>query len=153
MDKSGSALVITLLFMAISAIAAASLLVSSMTQQGLIARQISRERALAVAEAGLERAAQQIADSRGYLGDVTAGSGTINGHRYGYAIFKIGKWSYRIAATGKVDNVKWSVAVDRADLPSWAKYALWMEENGVIYFTGGEEFNGWVHSNDKMWFS
>ena len=152
-SREGSALIVAMIFTVVSGTIAGALLTSAVTHRKVVGRQINREQALSVAEAGSEYAAQQISAAGGYLGNLTTGSGTVDGQPFAYSILKTSTFTYRIFSTSTVNNVKWTVVVDRAELPSWAKYALWMHENGEIYFIGGEVFNGHVHSNDKLWFA
>ena len=67
LKTNGSALVLTLLFVAVSALLAGGILRFATTHRIVAASQVNMERAMFVAEAGLERAAQFIADENGFL--------------------------------------------------------------------------------------
>jgi hypothetical protein len=152
-SKRGAALLIVLVFLLLGTILAAALLSSATGQARLAGRQVNLERALLLADAGVERATKVIEDQFGYLPQTTRGNGTVGGGTYAYTIEKTGRRVYSVVATGVVNYVSRVVRLSRVYLPTWAKYALWMDQNGEIYFIPGEEFYGHVHSNSKLWFS
>ena len=152
-NNEGSALVIVISFTLLSAALSAALLTTS-TSHALVAdKQLELEQALFVAEAGVERAAQHIESQKAYLSDVTLASDSVGQGSFSYAIKKLAWRTYSITSTGTVNDISRRIFIDRVYLPTYAKYALWMDENGLIFFTGGEEFDGHVHSNDMMWFT
>ena len=152
-SRAGMGLIFTLFFISVTGLVTGVLLSSAITNQRLAQRHVNRERALNVAEAGLERMCQWIAIKQGILTTPLSMSGTLNGNTWAVSASKVDEFVYRIDSTGDVQGVKWTVHGIRVELPSWAQYALWMDENGVIYFIGGETFYGWVHSNDRLYFS
>ena len=152
-SEDGSALVVVISFTLISTAFSAALLTTS-TSHGIVARrQSDLEKALFVAEAGVERAAQYIEEMDAFLPAETTESDTVGDGAYSYTINKTGWRTYSISATGTVNQTSRQIKVDHVYLPTYAKFALWMAENGEIYFIGGEEFDGHVHSNDKLWFA
>lgn len=152
--RAGFGIIFTMVFILVAGIITGALLSAAVGHRRLAGRVLNREKALYVAEAGLEQVAQHIANGFGYLPtDPYTISGTIDGSTWRAKASLIGTFRYKVDSTGVVNGVQWCVHAERVELPSWSQYALWMDKNGVIYFVGGEEFNGWVHSNDKLWFS
>jgi hypothetical protein len=152
-SNEGTALVVVLSFTLLATLLAAGILLAGRSHAVVAARQLNMEKAMFVAEGGLEQAAQYITAQRGYLPNVVKNSGALGGGTYDYTITKTGWRQYRIDSVGAVNGLRRTVQVARVYNPSFAEYALWMHVNGVIYFIGGEQFFGHVHSNDKMWFS
>ena len=151
--RQGSGIIATMIFVAVSAAITGALLKAAVQQRTLSNRQVERERAIALAESGIEQAAQQISNTKGVISNPTTGSGTNDGYIYRYVIRKPSTWRFTVDSTGTVNTMKRYVKVGTLDIPTWAQYALWMNENGQIYFIGGENFYGPVHSNDKVWFA
>jgi len=150
--KRGSALLMVLGFMVIVTLLAAAVLTAASSVQRITDRQVNTEKAMFVAEAGVESAAHYIEQQGGYIGTVAYGSGSSGDGDWDYTISRIDFRTYSIDTTGRVNNVSKAIAIDRVYLPTYATYALWMHENGQIYFIPGEEFFGHIHSNDKLWF-
>ena len=71
-----------------------------------------------------------------------SGSGNIGQARAQYSMLSVGN------VRGK------SVVILRETVKqkTWAKYALWMEHQGEIYFKADEKFYGSVYCTDKLWF-
>ena len=151
--KEGSALVLCVAFVVLTSMLSGAVLYAGMSHYRLANRQTNLEKALYVAEGGLEIAANYLSKKSGFAGDYYTASGTISDGSYQYAMSNIAWRTYTITAQGTVDGISRSVSIDRAWLPTYAEYALWMNENGQIYFKSGETFFGAVHSNDKLWFS
>lgn len=152
-DRSGAALVVVILFTMISTVLALSLVGTSMAQARVAGRQLNLEKALYVAESGVEDAARVLNTAKGYLPKKVVTSGSVGEGDYTYTMTKVAWRTYAVDSVGTVHGVKRQVKIDRIYLPTFAKYALWMDDNGRIYFVGGEEFNGHVHSNDMLWFA
>ena len=152
--REGSALVLTIIFIAVSAILAGGIFGSAMSHRQIVTRQANLERALFFAEAGFERAAQFIADQDGFLSSsVVSNSATISGGSYSYVITQEAGWkNFSVESIGVVNGVSRKVEVDRIYLPTFATYAMWNGENGVIYFLPGEVFDGLVHADDELYF-
>lgn len=151
--KEGSAILIVVGFMIIASILAAAMLTAASTVQRISQRQVNGERALFMAEAGVEFAADYISQLGGYIGDSAEGSGSTGDGDWNYSISQTAFREYEMSATGTVNNVSRSIHIDRVYLPTYATFAMWQHENGQIYFVPGEEFFGHVHSNDKFWFT
>lgn len=60
---------------------------------------------------------------------------------------------YSIISVGTVRGVSKVLTLEGIQRKTWAKYALWSNNNRDIYFKSGEKFYGHVHSNSKLWFS
>ena len=61
--------------------------------------------------------------------------------------------NYNIVSRGTVQGVTRVVSVQGLQEQTWAKYVLWANNNGVIYFKDGETFRGYVHANSTIYFS
>lgn len=149
----GSALILTVSFILLAGMVTGALMSAAVTHRRMADRSYQRERAFHVAEAGLEVACQVIAERGDFLPDPYYTNGSLGGAQFSCMIDRTSAYTYAISSTGVANNVKWVVRAKRVEQPSWAKYALWMDINGSIYFVGGEEFNGHVHSNSKVYFS
>lgn len=145
----------TLIFIAVSAILAGGILNSATSHRYVAANQMNMERALFVAEAGLEAAGQLVADNQGFMAtSVTTLTGTQNGGAYTATIREEPGWkNFSISVLGSMQGVSRRVDIDRAYIPTFANYAMWSVVNGVIYYFPGETFDGLIHSDDKLWFS
>lgn len=150
------ALAMVMVFMFALALIGASFFAFTDSARKWSARDLWREQAFSLAEAGVELAAQNLltnwaipALNYQYNQAQTAlGAGT-----FAFSIASTtNNYSYSIHATGTVGKMKRAVHIARAERPAWARYALWTDVNGVIYFFGNETFNGPVHSNDRFYF-
>ena len=152
----GSTLLTVMGFVTIATGLLASVLSLASNHRKLAVRQLNMEQALYVAEGGLERGIRTIesnilslvASTTGTNGAGTLGSGT-----YTFSVSKISKSVFSISSTGFVNNVRRSVSIKRIYQPTYAEFALWSEENGALYFKDGEEFDGHVHANDRLYFN
>jgi hypothetical protein len=152
-NREGSALLIVLSFTLLASILGAALLIGTRSQAHVADRQLDMEKALFVAEAGAERAAQYMESQKGYLPNTYTDAGAIGEGNYTYTLTKVGWRAYSLESIGTVGAMSEVIRIARLYLPTYAKYALWMDTNGRIYFIPGEEFFGHVHSNDEVWFS
>ena len=152
-SKNGSAMITVIPITLLSTLFSAALLMNASSHARVAGRQTNLEKAMFLAEAGAERAAEAIYAQSGYLGATTQATGSLGNGTFNYTITKTGWKNYTIESTGVVGSASRTVKIDRAYLPTYAEYALWMHENGEIYFIGGETFDGHVHANSKMWFS
>ena len=150
--REGSALLISVTFMMILGIVTGAMISAAVTHRKMSKRAYDRERAFNIAEAGLEVACQTISTYGDFLADPYYTNRSMAGGVFRTGIDRTSSYTYAISSTGIVNNVKWIVQARRVEQPSWAKYALWMDTNGVIYFIGGETFNGHVHSNTRVYF-
>lgn len=150
--ERGFTLVIVVSIILICSTMAGAVILASSAHYRLTGRQNDLEKALYVAEGGLELAAQYLSRQYGYAGQTYSSSGSIGQGQYAYTMNRIGFRLYSMVCTGRVNGISREVSIERVYIPTYAKFALWMNENGVIYFIPGEEFDGYVHSNDKLWF-
>lgn len=151
-EKDGAALVVVLSFTLLSTIFAAALLTASGSQARVTAGQLNVEKAMFVAEAGVERAAKYVESQKGYLPPTYVDTGSVGEGSYTYTLEKIAWRTYSLTSVGTVNGTAREIVIDRLYLPTYAAYALWMHTNGEIYFIPGEEFFGHVHANDMLWF-
>ena len=149
----GSALIITMIIIIVSSSIAGALFSSVFHHLKQVNRQIAREKALHIAEAGVEDAARRIVSAGGYLPSLTTGAGSLGGYTYSFAIVRKSALNFSIYGTALVAGVKWTVAAEETVVPSWSKYMMWMKDNGTLYFTGGEEFAGHIHADNQLWFA
>ena len=150
--REGSTLLMTVIFILLVGMVAGALVNAAVTHRKHSDRSFQRERAFHIAEAGLEVACQAVSTYGDMMGDPYYTNRTLNGGSFSCGIDRTASFSYVISSTGVVNGVKWIVQARRVEQPSWAKYALWMDYNGAIYFIGGESFYGHVHSNSKIYF-
>ncbi len=84
--------------------------------------------------------------------NITAGEATIQSSGSdGDDVTKIDE--HDIISHGVVGKGSRTVVLDGLRRQSWAKYALWSNDNRSIYFKDGEVFYGPVHSNTKLYFN
>lgn len=152
-SDEGSVLIMVMGVVVLTSLLAGTMMLAGNNHYRNTSRQADLEMALYVAEAGMEIAADYLAEQQGFIGTSYSSSGTIDGHPYNYVMTKVGWRTYTMEAVGTVGEISRKINIDRVYLPTYAKYALWMDLNGVIYFTPGEQFDGHVHSNDTLWFS
>lgn len=151
--RDGSGLIFTLFFVMVTGIVTGALLNAGVTHRKISQRTYNRERALHVAEAGLETVAQTIANVNGYLASAYSATGSVDGYSWKATSTKLSEFVFKVDSTGTVDGVQWCVHASRVELPSWSQFALWMDVNGGITFVAADIFNGWVHSNDRLSFT
>jgi len=150
--REGTALVVVVSFLLLSTILSGALLTANSSQARVVASQLNVEKATYVAEAGVENAAQYVESQQGYVVDGHTGTANIGEGQYTYVLTKTGWRQYQLSSIGTVNGKAREITIDRLYLPTYAQFALWMHENGEIYFIPGEEFFGHVHANDKLWF-
>lgn len=152
-DQRGSTLLGVLGYTFISLGLLATILQVGSNHRKIITRQVNMEQAQYVAEGAVELGARYIEANLGALGSSYTTSGTLGAGTFTYTITKSNSTTYSITATGFVNNVRRRISLKRVYQPTFAQYALWSHENGVIYFKSGEVFDGHVHADDKMYFS
>jgi hypothetical protein len=151
-NRSGSTLILTVSFILLAGMVTGALISAAVTHRRMADRYYQRERAFHIAEGAFESACQFIADGDGVLPAIFHTNGVLGGGQFHCTIRRTSDFSFAISATGVAGNVRWVVEAGRVEQPSWARYALWMDTNGRIYFIGGEEFFGHVHSNSRLYF-
>lgn len=150
--RDGSALLLTVSFIMITGLVTGALLNAATTHRRLADRAYHRERAFNLAEAGFEKACGAIIEHGELLPDPYCTNGTIGGASFACTVTRAADWTYRVASTGESHGVRWTVRSGRVEYPTWARFALWMDVNGPLYFIGGEEFHGHVHANTLFHF-
>ena len=152
--RDGSALVMVLSMTAIGVILCSGIMTYAVNNARLAQREELIERALHVAEAGLEWAAQYIVDRDAYLFvNSTPIEGTINQGSFQGVIQKEGFRTYSISCTGTVQGVSRAVTIDEVYVATFAKFGWWSEVNGDIWFIPGDNLFGHVHTDDYLKFS
>jgi hypothetical protein len=137
----------------LSAGLAATILTVGSSHRRMAVRQTNLEQAVYVAEGAVERAVRYLEANIASLGSSYSATGALGSGTYVYTIIKSNNSTYSISATATVNNVTRWVGLKRIYQPTYAKYALWSRVNGVIYFKSGEQFNGHVHADDKLYFT
>jgi hypothetical protein len=145
--KGGYVLLMSLILTSCAALLVFGALNQSMSWMKIAARQEAFESALFVADGGCQLclayimagnpAPATIAGSIGegaYTARITLSSVT-------------GIQSYSFSSTGTVRGVRRVVTLDYVHSRSWAEYAMWYSQSGVIYFQTGDRFQGKVHCN------
>ena len=118
-NKNGSALLMVMGFVLVGAILVGGALTMVMNNSRTSARQMMMEQALHLAEAGVEAAAQYIADRNAYIfNNSTPGSGSAGNGAYNFRINKSGFRSYSITSTGAVNGVSWVVNIAEVYAPA-----------------------------------
>jgi hypothetical protein len=134
----------------------ASLLVFGMLNQSMswmkiAARQEALEEALFVADGGCQLCLAYIMEGKPVPASIT---GSIGGGTYSAQItLRDGSavQNYRLCSTGVVRGVRRVVTMDYVHSRSWAEYAMWYNQSGVIYFQTGDRFRGKVHCNAPIY--
>lgn len=153
-SKSGSALALTVIFIAILTMLAAGILRAAVSHRLVAVAQVRLEQALYAAEAAVAEAAQLLVEHEGFItGSSLHGSGSEGGANFTYRIQQLPGWKqFSIHTTGTVNGVSRRIDIDRAYFPTYANFSMWTRLNGVIYYIPGEVFDGLVHADSQMWF-
>jgi len=138
------------LFLAIGLVV--SILDLSTNHRKIAQQQTNLEKAMYVAEAGLELGASYLGSNITTIAAVTYTNGSIGGGSYSCLISQLDYRTYRIISTGIVNNVSRVVSLQRIYQPTYAEFSIWSATNGAIWFTVGEVFTGHVHADDAMYF-
>jgi hypothetical protein len=149
--NEGYILLTVMIFTACAALLVFGLLNQSMGWMKVAARRASLEEALFVADGGCQLSLAYIMAG----GAVPAGiSGTIGRGTYKARITLRGDTAiqnYTLCSTGTVGGVRRVVTMDYVHARSWAEYAMWYNQSGVINFTTGDRFKGKVHCNSPIY--
>ncbi len=62
------------------------------------------------------------------------------------------KNEFSVVSVGVFGAQTRTVIIDNMNKKTWAKYALWSDNNRGIYFIGDEKFHGAVHANTALYF-
>lgn len=153
-SKAGSALALTVIFIAILTALAAGILRAAINHRLIAVAQLRLEQALYAAEAAVGEAAQLLVQQDGFItGSTLHGSGSEGDATFQYRIQQLPGWKqFSIHATGTVNGVSRRIDIERAYFPTYANFSMWTRQNGVIWFIPGEVFDGLVHADSQMWF-
>ncbi|MGA2140572.1 MAG: hypothetical protein ABSH14_17080 [Verrucomicrobiia bacterium] len=164
-DQQGSILLVVLGFLCITIGLVITILGVASNARRISQEQVDMEKAMYVAEGGLERGARFMQSNLNVIVSsstgCTNGSGSIGSGSYTFSIIRSNGASstYFIIATGTVSSARSGVGVTRVCKllnvyqPTYAQFSLWSATNGAIWFVSGETFSGQVHSDDQMYFN
>lgn len=150
--KNGAALLIVLIVMFAMGLTLSGLLTYAMHTYRMAQRNVYREQALYVAEAGVEIASSYVEQNSAYITSSYSDNGTLGNGTYSYVISNVAYNVYNIYAEGTVDTITRAITLYGVRTATYAQFSLWSRANGSIYFTAGEEF-GAVHADDSLYFS
>ncbi|MFT5122956.1 MAG: hypothetical protein ACI9TH_000013 [Kiritimatiellia bacterium] len=156
-DKSGSILLVALIFMFIGFSAAAVSIRNAVHEGRMVKSQISVERAHYLAEAALELAAAEVATYTGYIpyGEVSRKqrvpieTGNANG-TYSYVISKTAFREYQIHSEGHFGGVTRGISIDRVYKPKLPGYSFWADDFNGLYYIPGDVVDGKVYSGTQI---
>jgi Tfp pilus assembly protein PilX len=163
-DQQGSILMVVAGLLFITIFLVVSILDVASNSRRISQEQLDMEKAMYVAEGGLERGARFMESNLNVIVSSstgnTNGSGSIGSGSYTFSIMRSnGNASmYMIVATGTVSTARSGVGIKRVCSllnvyqPTYAQYALWSHVNGAIWFNSGNVFNGQVHADDQFYF-
>jgi len=163
--QQGSILLVVLGFLCITIGLVITILDVASNSRRISQEQVDMEKAMYVAEGGLERGARFMESNLNVIVSsntgCTNGSGTIGSGSYTFSIIRSNNAAstYFLIATGTVSGALSGKGVTRVVSllnvyqPTYAQYALWSHINGAIYFTTGDTFAGHVHADDELYFS
>jgi len=157
--KDGYSLFVSMVFIMLVSIYASIIMTAAEGHTKRATKLILLEQASSLAEAAVETGAQLIANSNGLLGDSTP----IPAEKFGKGWFAgeivriaANEQQFEIHTTGTVSfagtQIQRGIFVDRASPPNVAECAFCTEDNNGVYFTYGNVFDGWVHSNTALSF-
>ncbi|MBN1674048.1 MAG: hypothetical protein JXR37_23560 [Kiritimatiellae bacterium] len=156
--ESGMVLVVVLCIVMLLSVLVASFWKAAASQL-LMAQNLHRiEQAEYLAEAGTQFAAAYLysGGTAPYKLSGTFGEGECEGKYYATITTNTSTKDtiqHTIVASGTLQNVTRKVRLSGCEQLSWAKYAMWMDINGKVYFVNGERVYGPTHGNDKLYFS
>jgi hypothetical protein len=145
--RDGYVLLTVMILTSCAAFMVFGLLNQSMGWMKIAARQEALEGALFVADGGCQLSLAYI--MAGHSAPATI-SGSIGDGTFSSRITLRGDTAiqnYTFSSTGTVRGVRRVVTMDYVHSRSWAEYAMWYSESGVIYFQSGDRFRGKVHCN------
>jgi hypothetical protein len=147
--RRGAVLVVVMGLALLGSLAASSVAFSVGSRVRQTRKQVALEQAFYLAEAGAERAAS-------YVGTGNTGSTTLEGSlaqgTYAAAIdsrsLTGGAFQFDITSVGTVDGVSRTVTMRGVQRVSWARYALWYDEENPqgLWMVPGEKFRGRFYS-------
>ncbi|MEI6148674.1 MAG: hypothetical protein WCS01_06225 [bacterium] len=146
-DRGGYVLLTVMILTSCAALMMFGLLNQSMGWMKIAASQESLEGALFVADGGAQLCLAYV-----MAGNPTPASisGSIGEGTYSARITLRGDsaiQNYTLCSTGIVRGVRRVVTMDYVHSRSWAEYAMWYSQSGVIYFQTGDRFRGKMHCN------
>jgi hypothetical protein len=162
--RQGSILLVVLGFVCITVGLVITILNVASNARRIAQEQVDMEKAMYVAEGGLERGARFMQSNLAVIVSsatgCTNGSGNIGSGTYTFSIIRSNTTAstYFIIATGTVSSAMSGKGVTRVCSllnvyqPTYAEFSLWSATNGAIYFLDGEVFNGHVHADDELYF-
>ncbi len=163
--REGSILIVVLCFLFITIGLVITILDVASNARRISQEQVDMEKAMYIAEGGLERGARFMQSNLNVIVSsstgCTNGSGSIGSGSYTFSIIRSNGNSstYFIVATGTVSSARSGVGIKRVCSllnvyqPTYAQFSLWSATNGAIWFVSGEVFSGQVHSDDEMYFN
>jgi len=157
-QKDGAALMVVMIVMMVLGLTAGSIHMLASNQLRTAQRLCASEQAFVVADAAVEDAASYARQliKTGVLQGKTVGDAFLRkteSWRYStgqsqqyWQIKKTGIGTCDIYAECEIGGVKRAVIMENMRAGTFAEFSFWTRENGAIYFTGGEEFFGPVHT-------
>ena len=154
-DGGGSTLIVVMMMTLVSTVAISSVLFSVRARVQRVNKQVQLEQAFYLAEAGVERAAASVAAGNEYDATLT---GSLASGSYVAVIdctsHSGGAIDVEITSTGTVGGVSRTVTVHGLRRVSWARYALWYDQEATsLVIAAGDSFKGRVYSKPLMRFS
>lgn len=154
-DRRGSTLIVVMMMTLVSTVAISSVLFSVSARVQRVNKQVQLEQAFYLAEAGVERAAASVAAGNEYDATLT---GSLASGSYVAVIdctsHSGGAIDVEITSTGTVGGVSRTVTVHGLRRVSWARYALWYDQEATsLVIAAGDSFKGRVYSKPLMRFS
>ncbi len=153
--ESGSALVLVMVITALGAMAAGSVMFTTMMRARIADKQFALEQAFYLATMGAERIAAEIGAG---LTTHTLSNSDINGGSYNTEAERQdgvgGDMSYKITSEGTFNGVTKVIRLHGVRQVSWSRYALWYMKSdpAVLWIAPGERFDGRVYSKPQMHF-
>lgn len=153
-SRDGMTMVVVMGLILLSAVASSSVLLGVGSRARLAGKQVDLEQAFFLAEAGAERAAAYIA-----LGNEVTTTLTSDLGYGGYAASIVcqpqinGVVEINVTSVGTVGGVSRTVILHGLHQVSWARYALWYDEEVTkLWIVPGEKFRGRVYSRPQFHF-
>ncbi|HUJ12122.1 MAG TPA: hypothetical protein VL171_19105 [Verrucomicrobiae bacterium] len=154
-NDEGSVLLGVMGFLFLATGLVATILLVGSSHRKVAEEQFDMERAMDVAEAGMERGARYVQSNLVALSGssgITTNSGNLGAGAYVYIISRSNS-VYTVSSVGTVNSVSRTVTLKRIYQPTYAEFALWSSNNAALYFKSGEEFNGHVHADTELYFN
>ncbi len=163
--REGSILLVVLGFLCITVGLVITILDVASNARRISQEQVDMEKAMYVAEGGLERGARFMESNLAVIVSsstgCTNGSGSIGSGTYTFSIIRSNSAAstYFIIATGTVSSALSGKGVRRVCSllnvyqPTYAEFSLWSSNNAAMSFVQGEIFNGAVHADTEFVFN